>query len=752
MPQLHLPLFPNGATEITPYLSFCVNGEDVTYFHCDMPILTHAKTDRPSFLVAVAQLHVICGVKQAALARVFGIAPITVKRAVKLFREKGAPGFYAQRNYRGAAVLTEAVLTQAQSLLDEGHEPRIVAQTLGIKPNTLSKAIRAGKLHQPVKKSASPEDTGLSQILPASSKSERTSQDALALMGRGASNVMARVAASLGKLTAATPQFQPALDVRYGGVLTALPALLALGLLDCSEEALNQLPDGYYGLDSLLMLLCFMALGRLDTMESLRYEAPGEWGKLLGLDRAPEVSTLRAKVKLLSADGQAAKWSAKLCQRWMQDQPDQAGVLYVDGHTRVYHGHQTKLPKHYVARQKLCLRATVDYWVNATDGAPFFAINKVVDPGLIKTLEEDIVPRLENDIPHQPDEAALAADPHLHRFTLVYDREGYSPDMMLRLKAKRIACLSYHKFPGENWAHAEFTEQEMVLANGGRVKMKLAERGTRLSNNLWVREVRKWTDTGHQVALITTDYRTNLLRLSAQLLARWSQENYFKYAREHFGLDRLAGYSTEEITEPISVVNPAYRQLEGKIRSANGKLARATAEFGALSMEVAIEPDNVEAYMLNKAALQEKIESLKLVVTELKAKRKETPRHIDVKDLPEDQRFAKLSTHSKHFIDAIKMISYRAETAMANVLRDSLTRPDEARALLRALYATETDLLPDGDNNTLTVRLHHLAQNVSDQSVVLLCDELNKTETVFPRTNLRMIFELGTSKLSADLA
>jgi hypothetical protein len=201
------------------------------------------------------------------------------------------------------------------------------------------------------------------------------------------------------------------------------------------------------------------------------------------------------------------------------------------------------------------------------------------------------------------------------------------------------------------------------------------------------------------------------------------------------------------------VVNPAYRQLEGAVRSANGKLARVRAEFGALSMEEAtLEPDKVEAYMIKKAGLQEQVESLELTVTQLKAERKTTPRHSDVKELPEDQRFTKLSTHSKHVVDAIKMISYRAETAMANLLRESLKRPDEARALLRAIYTTEADLLPDIDNNTLTVCLHHLAQNVSDQSILLLCDALNQTETVFPGTNLRMIFALGLSEKPVPVA
>jgi prepilin-type processing-associated H-X9-DG protein len=112
-------------------------------------------------------------------------------------------------------------------------------------------------------------------------------------------------------------------------------------------------------------MLAFLALARLPSLEQLRYCAPGEWGKLLGLDRIPEVRTVRKKLALLSDQHQASAWSAELCAQWMGEDPDQAAVLYVDGHVRVYHGQQTPLPRHYVARQKLCLRATTDYWVNA---------------------------------------------------------------------------------------------------------------------------------------------------------------------------------------------------------------------------------------------------------------------------------------------------------------------------------------------------------------------------------------------------
>ena len=152
MPQLHLPLFPSGATEITATLSFCKEDDTVTYFHCGMPVFSHDKDDRASFRLITAQLHVTSGACQAELARAFGVPKISVKRAVKLYRSCGAAGFFAQRVGRGAAVLTEPVLLKAQNQLDAGQEPRAVAALLDIKADTFLKAIRAGRLHTPQKK------------------------------------------------------------------------------------------------------------------------------------------------------------------------------------------------------------------------------------------------------------------------------------------------------------------------------------------------------------------------------------------------------------------------------------------------------------------------------------------------------------------------------------------------------------------------------------------------------------------------
>ena len=585
-------------------------------------------------------------------------------------------------------------------------------------------------------------------------------------MGVATHNVIGRLAASIGGYGSAAPQFEAALDVPRDGVLCALPTLLAMGLLEGTDTYFT-LPPGYYAADSLLMLLAFMALNRMQSVETLRNDAPGEWGKLLGLDRVPEVRTLREKVQIMSQAGKAEEWSARLGQRWMGQadgvDTSTANVLCIDGHVRVYHGQQTQLPKHYVAREKLCLRATVDYWVNALDGQPFMVINQVVDPGLIRSIEEEILPRLQVRHPALVSaEATKTTDSALTtldgefipasearrvppRLTLVFDREGYSPDFFLRMRDNGIACLTYHKYPGPAWPEDEFQTSSVCLAIGHVVSMRLAERGTCLSNGLWVREIRKCTERGHQTPILTTDYLTPKASLASRMFARWSQENFFRYARMNFGLDRLADYRTEEITDPIQVVNPAYRALDSQVRSANGKLSRMLAQFGALNIAETIDAEKMAPFLAAKSTLHEQIEGLKTDISTLKVERKATPHYVKIQDLPEPDRFRKLATASKHFIDTIKIVAYRAECAMTNIVREVMPKPDQARALIAILHATEADIQPNYANKTLTVRLHRSARAHTDAVIAKLCDELSATETVFPQTELRMIFKLGSA-------
>jgi hypothetical protein len=555
----------------------------------------------------------------------------------------------------------------------------------------------------------------------------------------------------LGKLAAAPIRFEAATDVPTGGVLCALPALLVLGLLRHSPQHFA-LPPGYYPLETVFLSIGLLALARVPSLEALRYEPPGEWGRLLGLDRIPEVRTLRDKLTVLCAEGAPVRhWSSTLAREWMEAQPESAGTLYIDGHVRVYHGHLTELPRRYVARQRLCLRGTTDYWVNAMDGQPFFAVTQAADPGLLQTLEEQIVPRLLTDVPGQPSQAALDADPFLARFTMIFDRAGYSPEFFQRRWAQRIAVISYHKFPQGQWPAEEFTACTLRLVSGEEVALSLAERGVRLSNGFWVREVRQREASGHQVAMLSSDYRRDLRGVAVALFARWCQENFFQYMGRHYGLDRLIEYGTEPLPETTQVVNPAWRQHDQAVRRARAQLVRAQAQFGALTLPAPAEPPTAVRYEQQKGQLLEQIQQQEAKLAELKRQRQQTPRHLTLKELPEKERFTQLRTTKKHFVDTIKLIAYRAETALVQVVREKLARADDARALVRQVFASAVDLCPDPVQKTLTVRLHRLSSAIHDRALEHLCAELTTTETVFPGTDLRLIYApIGSTSIPRD--
>jgi len=319
-------------------------------------------------------------------------------------------------------------------------------------------------------------------------------------MGYGCTRVKERISATRG-LKEASSVFINNKDIPFGGVLLAIPALLENGLLQYLDKY-YQLGRGYYTIDQVFLTLAIMPLLRLKSLENLRNLSPGELGKLIGLDRVPEVKTLRLKLSELSSQDQAKLWSAELSKSWMEADPDSCGALYIDGHVRVYNGKQTKLPAKYVSRQRLCLRGMADYWVNDFLGRPFFVVRKAVNSGLIKVIREEIIPDLIERVPDQPTPEELSADPYLLRFMLVFDREGYNPDFIRELLDQRISCCTYRKYVKDTWQLDEFQVVRVKLSNNETTEMKLAERGTYLGGKVWVREIRKMTDSGHQTSII----------------------------------------------------------------------------------------------------------------------------------------------------------------------------------------------------------------------------------------------------------
>ena len=147
MPQLQLPIFSAGITLITNELGFACRDGTVTYFTGQLPVFRHAADDLRTFRMIISQFVVNGNARQCEVARAFGIPLVTVKRAVRRYREQGPAGFYApRRGRRGPAVLTPEVVEELEGRLDAGMEPAQAARALGLKPDTVAKAMRAGRL------------------------------------------------------------------------------------------------------------------------------------------------------------------------------------------------------------------------------------------------------------------------------------------------------------------------------------------------------------------------------------------------------------------------------------------------------------------------------------------------------------------------------------------------------------------------------------------------------------------------------
>jgi prepilin-type processing-associated H-X9-DG protein len=426
-------------------------------------------------------------------------------------------------------------------------------------------------------------------------------------MGMACTDGIGRVAAAMGGGSAAS-QFPACRGVSFGGVLCALPALVENGLFEHLGK-LPTLPAGYYHILHIVILLTSMALCRIRTVEQLRHQPPGELGKLLGLDRIPEVRTLREKLGHLGGDEAAvAAWAAAMAEHWMQADPEAAGVLYVDGHVRVYHGKVAQLPKRYVSRQKLCLRGTSDYWVNDQIGQPYFVVSREFNDGMAQVLREEIVPRLLEQVPHQPTSGELAADSKRHRFILIFDREASSPAFFQEMfKQHRVACVSYRKQPLEGWDPSEFRECEVKMPGGQTLSMKLAERGVRLANGLWVQETRKLCLSGHQVSLMSTAYRLTMEQAAVLLFSRWAQENFFKYMMEHFAIDALSERGAQEVDATREVMNPGWKQEDAQVRSLRQQITRRQSQYAAAELDGQLRTADVLRFQQGQMQLAEQI-------------------------------------------------------------------------------------------------------------------------------------------------
>ena len=765
--QNQIPGFPDGAQRICDALYIVEKDGWVNYFLWDDNYFSHIKDDIRSKRFILTSLMENGHVRAIELERGPLLIPHRTLMNWKAQHRKEGPGsFLIPHDQSNTVVITPDKSAQCATLLAQGLSISAVAREAGINDSTLRKAISRGAIpkltiaqtneqeqnHSSEGSDSRGSDSGDSSnsgSSNASTKSERSQIDAQAAEGIGTACTRAdeRVDTALGLATCATTRFEESCDVHMAGLLTGLPTLCANGLFS-GLTRLQNLPKGFYSVMHILSVLGFMALGRIRRPEGLRHIPPGEFGKVIGLDRVPEVRTLRQKIGQLAVTGNTQTWMHELSQSWMEADPTEAGYLYVDGHVRVYNGDVANLPRRFVSRERLCLRGTTDYWVNDAIGRPFFVVSKAITEGLGDTLVNDIVPHLLTSVPLQPTQKELDDDPLLHRFVIVFDRECSNHKLLSKLWQQRIGSLTYRKNVKDKWPTEEFIEHVVPVMGGDSTKMKLATRETTLvtgKESIPVIEVRRLTDTGHQTAIITTAKKLGNITIASRMFARWCQENFFAYMMNHYDIDGLIEYGAQELPGTTMVVNPDRRELEKTIaktqvlqRQHKTRLAMYTIEAENREKKEGIESKNVQ----KRAECLESIQAIQTDLDELRAKRRDMPKKVTLESLPKEKRPTQLLPLSKMLADTVKMIAYRSETALVAMLRRHLNKEDEARALVRALFVSSGDIKPDDAAKTLTIKIHRMATPAHDKAIAALLADLTAQGFRHPETGAKMIYAL----------
>jgi transposase-like protein len=737
--QSFLPGFPDGAVKVGKAVSILKKEGRVTHFVGGDNYFSHKEGDEKSWRFVIASLIGNDHVRACDVEASLHIPHRTLMNWMKQYRNEGPESFYRLAPTSRASVMTEEKRLECARLLAEGHSVAEVARQAEVQESTLRKAHKRNAI--PLLPGLPDAESEKREVV-GSSKSERSREDAEAAtngFGTACTRADERMAAAFGLAQSATTRFEAGIDVQLAGLLVGLPALCANGLLR-DIGRFFALPKGFYSVLHILLVLGFMALARIRRPERLRHVPPGEFGKVVGLDRVPEVRTLRQKIALMAKTGTPDAWLRELSKTWMEDDPDAAGYVYVDGHVRVYSGTQANLPRRYVSRQRLCLRGTTDYWVNDVLGRPFFVVSKAVNEGLAECLMKDIVPELLMSIPGQPSQQELDEDPLLHRFVIVFDREGSNYSLLSELWEQRIGALTYRKNVKDVWPETEFTDYEVCTPDGGTTRMKLALRETAVSarkKSMPVIEVRRLTQTGHQTAIITTARRLGTVTIAGRMFARWCQENYFAYMMEHYDIDGLVEYGAEAIPGTIVTVNPQWRTADKAVKTARLTERKLLAKLSTFPNNDPKDPE-----VQKKAECVEALQTMQTELKEQRAARKALPKKVTLDSLPADQRPTQLAPLNKMLTDAVKMIAYRAETALVTILRKHLQTEDEARALVRELLVSSGDIEPDNVARTLTVRIHRMANPMHDRAVAALLHDLTELQFCHPETGAKMIYAL----------
>ena len=737
--QLPLPLLPAGAAEIAPGVGLLA-GEDggLVAVH-GLATFAWDAGDEAGRRLAAVQLVRLRAASQGQVAEAFGVDPATIWRWDQALAADGVAGLVpARRGPKGASKLTTALAARIAGLDADGQTLRQIAAATGVSTFTVRAAlgrVRPGGQAPPAGGGAGQDSAAEQRDGEAAAAGEP-----LPVLPDPVPRDGERVLARWGLLgEGAEPVFAPGARYPLAGLLLALPALEATGLLEAARQVYGRLKDGYYGLAATLLTLVFLALAGEPRAEGATRVPPAALGRVLGLDRAPEVKTIRRKLGELAAAGKAADLIMALARRHAAVRPEALGFLHADGHARVYYGTRT-VQKTHIARLKFPAPATVETWVTDQDGEPVFMVVAEPSESLAGELRR-LLPQLRQVVGEG------------RRVTVCFDRGGWSPALFADITGAGFDLLTWRKGPAPDVPAGEFTTITCADDRGREHEYDLADTmvaltirdGPRKGQAVSLRQVtRRVPARGggtRQIHALTSRTGLPAGEVCWRLTSRWREENYFRYARTHFALDALDSHAATPDDPGRKVPNPAKKAAAAQVRRAEILAAAAQAQrdasLAALRNPPPGQPVTITNQMIN--ALDAPVEAAHGELEAAQDAAAAVLARIRLGEITPDM--VRLEAEVKQITHAIRMAAYNAETALARALNGHYARAgDEAYALIREALTVSGDIIPGHDQ--LLIRLDPLTAPRRTQALAALCDQLTAAGACYPGTDLILRYEV----------
>ncbi len=701
-----LPLAPAGSVPVAEGVDFHEDDEGGSVFLWGMAAWCWSAGDTPARRLAAVQLVESAAASQRQVADAFGVNETTLWRWRRHYAAGGVEGLVAERKGpKGPSKLSEEKVDEIRSARRQGLSMRAIAERVGLSADTVLRALGPRAAGGPV------------GDLP-------TGEDGLEPLARPPARLDERQAARRGELAEAAPTICQGGSLPLAGALVILPALAATGLLACAIEVYGAAKASFYGLRSLVLTVVFAALLGEPRAEGLTRMDPVDLGRLVGLDRAPEPKTLRRRMGALAKEAKAGALLAALARHHAGAHPEAMGVLYVDGHVRAYHG-AARLAKAHLARMRLSMPAEVDTWVADANGDGLLVWSAPPGASLVGELR-----RVAAEV-----RALVGAG---RRPTIAFDRGGWSPALFAELDAAGFDILTYRKAPKAPEPGRAFARHRFVDDAGRRHDYWLGDRRVRIAYKQGRRNryfacrqiTRLDPQSGHQTQVLTTRADADPAPLAHAMFSRWRQENFFRYMRQRYGLDALDAYATADDDATRLVANPARKAADAKVAQARRALGEAEAEEGRASLGKA-------RTAAERAEIADAFTAGRDHLAGLEAAAQAIPAKVALGQVHPDA--ARLDPERKRIHDAIRMATYNAESNLVRLLAPHYARADdEARSLLREIFASAADLQVVGDK--LEVRIKPLSAPRRTRALAGLCADLTATETTYPGTDLTLVY------------